>query len=93
MHHLLVRVRGRVQGVGFRGWVVERAWALALNGRVRNLPDGSVEIDAEGEDRGSLERLLADVREGPPAARVTEVDVVRSEGPARYRTFETDWVS
>jgi len=87
MNHLLVRVRGRVQGVGFRWFVTERARSLDVKGFVRNLPDGSVEIEAEGDPR-ALDRLLEAVRRGPPAASVADVDVTRSEGPARFREFE-----
>jgi len=87
MHHLLVRVQGRVQGVGFRVFVAQRARSLELKGCVRNLPDGSVEIEAEG-DPDALDRLLEAVRRGPPAARVTDVDDTRSEAPARFRHFE-----
>ncbi len=67
--HLHVRVRGRVQGVGFRWFVREAARGLGLSGWVRNDPDGSVEVAAEGPDdaiRALRERLL----EGPPGASV-----------------------
>ncbi len=65
-------VRGRVQGVFFRDFVRRRAYQLNLKGYVRNLPDGGVELVAEGE-RPALEKLLEHLREGPPAARVEEV--------------------
>lgn len=70
---LHVVVRGRVQGVGFRYFVRERARALRLAGWVRNLPDGCVEVFAQGED-AALERLRAALRAGPPGARVAAVD-------------------
>jgi acylphosphatase len=66
-------VRGLVQGVGFRWFVIRRARVAGLDGWVRNRPDGSVECLVEGP-RPALERLLADLREGPPAADVTGVD-------------------
>ena len=68
--HLLVT--GVVQGVGFRWFVLERARSLALDGTVRNRPDGSVEIAAEGP-REALVRLVRSVLHGPPLARVREV--------------------
>lgn len=63
-------VEGRVQGVGFRYYVLRAARELGLGGHVRNLPDGSVEVEAVGavEALAAFEQLL---REGPPAARVT----------------------
>jgi acylphosphatase len=70
--------RGRVQGVGFRAFVLDTARGLGLNGWVRNEPDGAVRCVAEGPlDR--LERLEAALRLGPPAARVDRLDVHRSE--------------
>lgn len=69
MQRLHVRVRGRVQGVYFRASTQEVATQLGLRGWVRNCPDGSVELVAEGPiDR--LEQLLEWCRRGPPAARV-----------------------
>lgn len=64
-----VIVSGRVQGVFFRAHTQERARALGLSGWVRNLPDGRVEIVAEGGE-GKISSLLDWVRIGPPGARV-----------------------
>jgi acylphosphatase len=68
------RVVGRVQGVGYRYFVRSRAGDLGLGGSVRNMPNGSVHVEAEGP-RASLLRLLSDLREGPPSAIVERVDV------------------
>lgn len=65
-------VSGRVQGVGFRAFTVEAARAEGLDGWVRNLPDGSVEIQAEG-DGEALRRLEWRLWQGPSHARVDEV--------------------
>jgi len=70
---LHARVIGRVQGVSFRYFVVEQAESLDLYGWVRNRWDGSVEMTAEGM-RQSLETLLQALREGPPMARVANVE-------------------
>lgn len=70
--HLLIH--GRVQGVGYRAWTVARARALGLNGWVRNRRDGTVEAVIQG-DETTLNQMLADCREGPPAARVSEIEV------------------
>jgi len=66
-------VSGRVQGVGFRWFVMREATVLDLAGFVQNLPDGSVEVVARGSARAiaTLESALA---QGPPAARVIHVD-------------------
>ena len=66
-------VSGRVQGVGFRWYVRRAAQELDLAGRVRNLPDGRVEIAAVGEPE-ALNAFRARLREGPPGARVTRLE-------------------
>jgi len=87
MNHVHLVIRGRVQGVGFRYFAVREALELGLHGRVRNLADGGVEVEAEG-DRPSLVLLVAALRSGPRAARVTDVDERWSEGPSRHQGFE-----
>lgn len=67
-------VSGRVQGVGFRFSTVDEARRLGLRGWVRNLADGRVELEAEGE-RSQVEALLAWCRRGPPAAAVDDVEI------------------
>lgn len=66
-------VSGRVQGVGFRFFVQRAASIEGLHGWVQNLPDGRVEISAEGEAE-AVTRFERQLRQGPPAARVDEVD-------------------
>ena len=70
---LYVAVRGKVQGVGFRWFVRERARALGLTGWVRNRDDGSVEVLAMGDD-ASLRQLRALLGTGPSGARVSAVE-------------------
>lgn len=67
------RVYGLVQGVGFREFVRRHAQALGLRGWVRNLPDGSVELEAEGP-RSALDELVRLVRQGPRLAWVERVE-------------------
>ena len=80
-----VAVRGRVQGVFFREATRERALALGVMGWVRNGPDGSVLVHAEGED-AAVEELLAFLAEGPPAAEVQRVESqeVKAEGHEQF---------
>lgn len=66
-------VRGRVQGVAFRAYTVREARRLGLAGWVRNRPDGSVELVAEGEQL-DLETLEAWCHHGPPHASVSDVE-------------------
>ena len=80
-------VRGRVQGVGFREFVLNRARFLAVSGNVRNLPDGrSLEVVAEGS-RSQLEQLLEYLREGPRLARVDAVETDWGEPTGAYEGF------
>ncbi len=72
---LYLRVYGMVQGVGFRYFVYRIAKNLDIKGFVRNMPDGSVEIEAEGEER-SLDEFVKRVNEGPPAALIERVITV-----------------
>ncbi len=69
-----IRVTGMVQGVAFRASTVDEARRLGLRGFVRNLPDGSVEAEAEGE-RSAVEALVRWCRRGPRMARVDDVEV------------------
>ena len=64
-----VRVRGVVQGVGFRHATVRQAHALGIRGWVANLDDGSVEAILQGT-ANQVDRMLSWLRHGPPAARV-----------------------
>lgn len=66
------RVTGRVQGVGFRVFVLDAAEAEGVGGWVRNAPDGDVEGVAEGE-REALDRFERTLRRGPASARVDHV--------------------
>ena len=68
-------VSGRVQGVGFRFFTQSAAVREGLHGWVRNLPDGRVEISAEG-DAEALDRFEHRVRHGPTGARVEDVEIV-----------------
>ncbi len=79
-------VTGHVQGVFFRSSTAGVADCLGCTGFARNLPDGSVEVVAEGE-QPDLEKLLAYLRKGPGRARVTGVAVTWGEAQDTYRGF------
>ena len=84
--HLLVS--GIVQGVSFRYYTVEEARRLGVAGWVRNLADGRVEVEAEG-DRAALEALVAWCGHGPPAARVDDVEATWSAFAGDLAAFST----
>ncbi|MFC0399951.1 acylphosphatase [Paraburkholderia rhizosphaerae] len=81
------RVRGVVQGVGFRLATVREAHALGIKGWVANLDDGSVEALLQGP-ANQVDRMLTWLRHGPPAARVTEVTGEERMTDKRYERFE-----
>jgi len=82
-------VRGRVQGVGFRAFVVWRARELSLQGFTRNLSDGTtVEVVAEGP-RTALDALLAYLRQGPPLSRVTTIEERWGKASGGYDGFNS----
>jgi acylphosphatase len=79
-------VDGRVQGVGFRWFVLREAEELGLVGWVANTPDGSVRVVAEGPRR-ELERLAARLADGPTGARVSGVRIGWQPAGGRFSGF------
>lgn len=84
---LTARVRGYVQGVGFRYFVRREASALGVRGYVRNLDTGDVEVVAEG-DYVRLEQLLHALERGPSAADVEQVEASWSSGTGVFSSFQ-----
>ena len=82
-----IRVSGRVQGVGFRYWTLQRAKQLDLTGLVKNDPDGSVFVLAEGE-RSNIESLIDQVKYGPQTAAVADVSASWREFENKYSDFK-----
>lgn len=82
-----MRVRGVVQGVGFRWFVLHHARQLGVRGYVRNCPDGSVEAVVEGE-QAAVERLLELMRVGPPPARVQALEVYWETPTGEFSDFD-----
>jgi acylphosphatase len=82
--HLLIA--GRVQGVCYRAYTSEQAQDLGVMGWVRNLPDGRVEVTAEGpEDR--LKQLVTWCWSGPPWAKVQAIEEDWQEPTDEFQTF------
>ncbi|WP_010571144.1 acylphosphatase [Leptospira broomii] len=82
-----IRVRGAVQGVGFRYFVLQRAQECRLTGYTMNLPSGEVEVVVEG-DKVFIEDLYKAVQRGPSKARVVEATIQWEEAKGNFRTFE-----
>ncbi len=80
-------VSGRVQGVGFRWFALDRARTLGLAGWVRNVRDGRVEFQVQG-DAAAVDRFMEAIRVGPPAAVVTGVTAVPADVDPAVRGFE-----
>lgn len=83
-----IRVKGRVQGVGFRYALRDEAERLGVSGWVRNCADGSVEALLQGRT-SALEQLIAWARHGPPAAHVSalEEEALAPDADPPYQRF------
>ena len=83
---LFVLISGKVQGVGFRNFTQMNAKQLSINGYAKNLPNGKVEVVAEG-DKAQLDALVALLKKGPRFARVDSLDVDERPFTGEYKTF------
>ena len=89
MKHLNISVSGKVQGVWFRDSAKKKAWELGIHGIVRNEPDGTVYIEAEGEEE-ILSQLVDWCHMGPEKAEVQSVEV--NDGPMEnYTSFNVTY--
>ena len=81
------KITGKVQGVGFRYFVLRQAQELGITGWVSNKPNGDVEAFAQGE-KADLERFIAKVKEGPSFSRVEDVSLNWVNEADKYFGFE-----
>ncbi len=86
MKHFNIQVIGEVQGVYYRALAREKADELGVKGFVRNEPDGSVYLEAEG-DPNTLEKLVTWCRQGPPRAKVENV-ITKEAADKGFKRFE-----
>mgnify|MGYP001574766333 CR=1 FL=1 len=86
MREVVIKILGEVQGVGFRYQTQRKAQELNLGGFVRNAPDGSLEIVAQG-DKENLEKFLAWTKAGPQFAQVEKVEASWREPTENYPDF------
>lgn len=87
MKRITANAIGRVQGVSYRYYTQREANRLGLTGWVRNEPDGSVRVVAEGSEE-NLKVLVSFMEQGPLAARVERVVVNWSTALGEFRSFE-----
>lgn len=87
--HVLVRIFGRVQGVGYRHWMRKTAEKLGLAGWVKNCDDGTVMAEVSGT-ANQIETLIASCRIGPPNANVSNIETQQLDEPCGMppNTFE-----
>ena len=83
---LFVIITGRVQGVGFRNFTQLNAKQIGINGYAKNLPNGTVEVVAEG-DKSQLDALVALLKKGPRYARVDSIEIDERPFTGDYKTF------
>jgi acylphosphatase len=81
-----IRIKGIVQGVGYRYYAIRQASSLGLKGTVKNLWDGSVEVVAEGNEN-VLETLISLLKQGPRHAQVSKAEVEEIEYSGRFKDF------
>lgn len=84
--HYQIRVKGRVQGVGFRYGAKNKADDLGIYGYAKNMRDGSVVIEAEGSEL-KLQEFLTWCKDGSHHAEVESV-IFEEKGVEKYRTFD-----
>ncbi|WP_457639596.1 acylphosphatase [Persephonella sp.] len=78
---------GTVQGVGFRHFVKTKAKEFGIKGYVRNMPDGTVEVVAEGDEE-VLRKFFEAIENGPPLAEVTDIRYQFEDKEGGFTDFE-----
>jgi len=85
--HAEIVVQGLVQGIGYRYFALRKAREYNLSGYVKNLPNGNVLCEVEG-DKGLINDFIKELKIGPTFSRVTNVNVEVSNNLEGYTTFE-----
>ena len=87
MAYLRAIIKGRVQGVGFRFFVFDLALRYGLKGVVRNLWEGGVEVEVDGQEN-ELRDFLRELKKGPPLAKIKKVQTEWSENNKGFDEFQ-----
>ncbi len=91
MSEIECKITGEVQGVFFRDYIKEKAIALSIVGFAENKDDGSIYIVAQGA-RDNLEKLIDQIRKGPPIAKIESVDVKWNTEPTqKFNDFQINY--
>jgi len=85
--HYKIEVKGKVQGVWFRKYTLEKAQSLGLTGYVMNLPDGKVYIEVESRDLKKLQALVDWLHKGSPLSKVEKVIIKDKRQCVGYQDF------
>jgi acylphosphatase len=83
-------ISGIVQGIGYRFFAMRAAARHQVLGTVRNLPDGRVEVVAEGE-RDAVDEFKKDLATGPSMAEITDIEEIDLQVTGLYRDFRLDY--
>ncbi|MCS7245196.1 MAG: acylphosphatase [candidate division WOR-3 bacterium] len=87
MKSLIIKVYGRVQGVGYRYFAQKHARKLGIKGFAENKPDGSVYMEITGEEE-NLKKFIEILKEGPPLAIVEKIEYEEINKRLEYSNFE-----
>lgn len=86
MIQLRIIVSGKVQGVGYRYFSQMKAVQYGVKGWAKNLPDGSVEIIAQG-NKNQLDPFIEELRKGNPFSKINHLDITEMEQTEPYHSF------
>lgn len=87
MAHYEIKITGRVQGVGFRQFVKQKAEDFDIKGWVKNMPDGSVLVNAEGDEK-DLEPFIDYLERGPSMGRVDNLSKEKFDSKNGFSDFQ-----
>jgi acylphosphatase len=87
MENLEIVVHGRVQGVGYRFFVISLAKRFSIKGWVKNMPDGTVKVVAEA-NKNDLEIFVDELKKGPSSAYIEKVNIIKSDALENFKNFE-----
>jgi len=86
--HYKIKVTGKVQGVWFRKYTMDKALELGLKGFVMNQPDGSVYMEVEAHDKNKLQEFMKWLHTGSPLSKVDRVEILEEKNCEGYTGFE-----